>query len=79
MEEERESASTKRAKKVGKEGKPFSRPSLGSPRNGKRAVGIRTRRQAQLEEEDAVKEEKDTDDDLESDLPDISDIINDRS
>jgi hypothetical protein len=63
MEEERESASTKRAKKVGKEGNPFSRPSLGSPRNGKRAVGIRTRRQAQLEEEDAVKREPGDDDD----------------
>ena len=63
MEEERESASAKRAKKVGKEGKPFSRPSLGSPRNGKRAVRIRTRRQAQLEEEDVVKGEPGDDDD----------------
>ena len=93
MEEERESASTKRAKKVGKEGKPFSRPSLGSPRNGKRAVGIRTRRQAQLEEEEdvvkwepgeddeaLVEEEKNVDDDdLESDLPDINNITNGRS
>ena len=52
---------------------------------------IRTRCQAQLEDEDVVKqepgeddealvkEERDIDDDLESDLPDLNDIINDRS
>jgi hypothetical protein len=84
MEEEQKSASTKRVKKVGKGGKSSSRPSLGSPGKGKMAVGIRTRRQAQLEEEgDVVKrepgEEKDINDDLESNLPDINHIINDRS
>ena len=54
-------------------------------------MGIRTRHQAQLEEESAVKrepgddykalvkEEKDIDNDLESNLPDINDIINDTS
>jgi hypothetical protein len=92
MEEEQKSASTKRVKKVGKGGKSSSRPSLGSPGKGKMAVGIRTRRQAQLEEEGdvvkrepgeddeaLVKEEKDINDDLESNLPDINHIINDRS
>ena len=67
-------------------------PSLGSPEKQKRAVGIRTHRQAQLEEgEDVVKwepgeddealveEEKNVDDDLESDLLDINNITNDRS
>jgi hypothetical protein len=71
---------------------PGSRPSLGSPDKQKRAVGIRTRCQAQLEEEEdevkrepgeddetLVNEEKDVDDNLESDLPDINDIINGRS
>jgi hypothetical protein len=69
---------------------PSLGPSLGSPEKQKRAVGIRTRRQAQLEEEEdvvkweddeaLVEEEKNVDDDdLESDLPDINNIINGRS
>jgi hypothetical protein len=88
IEEEQESASTKRAKKGGKKGKASSRPSLGSPEKRKKA---RTRLQTQLEEKEVVvkrepgedevliKEEKDIDDDLEFDLPDINNIINGRS
>jgi hypothetical protein len=89
IEEEQESASTKRAKKGGKKGKSPSRPSLGSPEKRKKA---RTRLQAQLEEKEdvvkrepgeddevLVKEEKDIDDDLESNLTDINNIINGRS
>jgi len=89
IEEEQESASTKRAKKSGKKGKPSARPSLGSPEKRKKA---RTRLQAQLKDKEDVvkrelgeddevliKKEKDTDDDLESDLADINNIINGRS
>jgi hypothetical protein len=87
-EEEQVSASTKKAKKGGKKGKASSRLSLGSPEKRKKA---RTRlQQAQLEEkevvvkrepgdDDEVKEEKDTDDGFESDLPSINNIINGRS
>jgi hypothetical protein len=88
-EEEQESVSTKRAKKGGKKDKVSSRPSLGSPEKRKRA---RTRLQAQLEEEEdvvkrepgeddevLVKEEEDSDNDLEFDLPGINNIINGRS
>jgi len=82
MEEEEEHvpASTKKTKKGGKKGKAASRLSLGSPEKRKKA---RTRLQAQLEEkevvvkrepgdDDEVKEEKNTDDGFESDLPDIN-------
>jgi flagellar biosynthesis GTPase FlhF len=87
IEEAQELASAKRAKKGKKSGKQSSRPFLESPEKRKRAVGTRTRRQAQLEEEDIaqpepreeeetlVKEEKDTD----NDLPDINNIISGRS
>ena len=69
-----------------------ARTSLKSPQKRKQAVGIRTRRQAQLEDGEEVmlkqedaekmvkKEEKDDDaDDLDLDLPSIDDLINGRA
>jgi hypothetical protein len=79
----------KRARKSGRSGKTaIARASLESPQ--KRKVGVRTRRQAQLEDEEAVvvkqedtddvvKKEDDNAEDLDSDLPSIDDIINGRS
>jgi hypothetical protein len=80
----------KRVRKSADKGRT-ARASLESPQKRKQAVGVRTRRQAQLEDgeevmlkqEDAekmVKEEEDDEaDDLDLDLPSIDDLINGRA
>ena len=94
VEEEEQDTSAKRAKK-GKKDAKTSRPALGSPERRKRAVGIRTRSQAQLEEADSggklvVKREPGENDEVvvkeeesanndESNFPNILNIINGRS